>query len=363
MKKLLSIMLSIIMILTSLLSVGYIALADDDEESKLYYGKYYVGDEYFKYVTVNDGIYDDSDEDWGRVHSFELYITGYSSGFSRKLVVPDEVDGVKKSKVYLQDYRRLKTVVLSDGIWYFECFDDQGWGYGDFSDKWERSKREENKIRYLYVGKSFSSLSLTNSKYSYGERMENLEEVHVSEENEDLASVNGIVYSKDLKTLVFVPEKSTANLSKGVTEIGDHAYQYCDMGKGYVSIPKTVKSIGFNAYADTNIKTLDIYKQTTLIDEWAFSDCKKLEVVTINGNSEKVFGRSAFDGCKKLKEVYINSNKIPEFKKNAFIRTKKGVKFYVKNKKLAKKLKTALYMTKVNNAKIYVGDKLICTKK
>ena len=361
MKKLLSIMLSIIMILTSLLSVGYIALADDDEESKLYYGKYYVGDEYFKYVTGNDEE-NDSFEDgyWNDVYPFELYITGYSSGFSRKLVIPDEIDGIEKSVVYLKDYRYLETVVLSDGILLFECFDDQGLGK-EFADEWVWSKREENNIRYLYVGKIFSEMSLIDTKRYRSQKLENLEEVHVSEENEKLASVNGIVYTKDLKTVVFVPEKSTANLIKEVTEIGDYAYAYCN--DRFVSIPKKVKRIGYAAFAHSKIRTAYINKQITFIDQYAFDECKKLEAVWIKGNSKKVFERGAFDRCKKLKEVYIDSNKIPEFKKHAFRGTKKGIKFYVENKKLAKKLKTALKKTGVDNAKIYVDKKLICTKK
>ena len=171
--------LSLIILISSFNS-GYIVSA------KPYSDKYYVGDEYFVYHTVDyeepleDYEYDPPSEYIN--HTSDLYISEFSSGFSRKFVVPDEIDGVEKKFVTIRNYEHLETVILSDGILTFECYNNQGFHHAEI-DHWSWRRRKENNIKYLHLGKEFSQYGLYTSKSDYGKRMENLEKIYVSEEN------------------------------------------------------------------------------------------------------------------------------------------------------------------------------------
>jgi len=78
----------------------------------------------------------------------------------------------------------------------------------------------------------------------------NLESILVSPENQEYCSVDGVLYSKDKKTLISCPvryERSTFNVPDGVEEIAPGAFDGCEMIKKLL-LPDSVKRVGKKAF-------------------------------------------------------------------------------------------------------------------
>ncbi|MCK9316419.1 MAG: leucine-rich repeat domain-containing protein [Verrucomicrobia bacterium] len=112
----------------------------------------------------------------------------------------------------------------------------------------------------------------------------NLTSIDVEQENENYRSVDGVLFTKDMTTLVACPrgkkgEKYT--IPEGVTRIGNGAFQGCN-GLAGITIPNSLTSIG----------------------DVAFDGCRSLACVTIPEGVTRI-GIRAFDGCENLKDVYF----------------------------------------------------------
>lgn len=354
MKKVISFVLSVV-ILSSVLGVSGLALLDENKN-------YQIGDSYFTY-TIVDGDSTELGNNYGKGGSivFEnntLVIRKLSDNFSRKLVVPDEIDSVKIENVLIEDYSYLETLVLSDGIKRFACFYDQG--------DWEHmmlKKREPNFIKYLYLGKEFIEEGLATTKYNSFAMLENLESISVSADNPTLTSYKNAVYTKDLKKIVMFPacgkKVSSTNykLPKKTTQIDDGAFNNVvklTRLKGITNITKVGR-----AFENSSVTFAGISKNTKNIEPCTFRASKQLKRVVLFGKTKKIIGECAFENCNNLINVTIKSNKAPKVGANAFKNTKKGVRFYVKNKKIAKQLKKNLKGKGVKSAKIYANKKLV----
>ena len=151
----------------------------------------------------------------------------------------------------------------------------------------------------------------------------------IPEDNAVYRSVDGIVYSKEGKTLVLCPPGKTgafdADWLDGVEIIAVSAFRGCSQLTGTLTIPDSVKAIGPRAFqycsnltGDLTIPdsvtgeigewtfggcgftgTLSIGDGITSISDYAFSGCKKATVLVL-GNGIKSIGTSAFEYCSAL---------------------------------------------------------------
>lgn len=88
----------------------------------------------------------------------------------------------------------------------------------------------------------------------------------------------------------------TVVISDGVTNIGEHAFYYCENLKN-ITIPSSIKSIGMGAfYSCKALTSITIPDGVESISESAFENCEALTSVNISG-SVKSIGKSAFSGC------------------------------------------------------------------
>ena len=129
--------------------------------------------------------------------------------------------------------------------------------------------------------------SVTNiGKYAFSE-CRNLKNIKVDEKNLFYCSIEGILYNSDKTTLIqYAAGKTnkTFDILKGVTNIGNSAFDYCE-NLISVTIPDSVTSIGWKAF----------YK------------CSSLVSITIPDNVIKI-GNSAFSYCYRLTDVYYGGN-------------------------------------------------------
>lgn len=134
-----------------------------------------------------------------------------------------------------------------------------------------------------------------------------LKKINVSEENTSYCSVDGILYSKDMTTLLKAPCQKTYNtfsIPGGVTSIGAGAFSNCTNLMG-VNIPVSVTDIGDEAFLYcTRLTNVIIPDSVTAIGSSAFKSCRSLTNVVI-GNSVTTIGSAAFMYCSNLTNVSI----------------------------------------------------------
>ena len=133
----------------------------------------------------------------------------------------------------------------------------------------------------------------------------NLSKITVDENNKYYKSIDGILYSKDGKTLIrytnYNYEKSFT-VPDFVTNIDSWAFAFTYLENIYFL--GSVENIGEYAFAYTNIRNIDISDSVTSIADSVFSNCYSLKTVNIP-DSVKSIGDHAFSDCNSLKTVNI----------------------------------------------------------
>lgn len=126
----------------------------------------------------------------------------------------------------------------------------------------------------LYIPKSvidFSSVAFKSVK-----------EFIVDKDNPKYASVDGNLYSKDLKTLIRLGENNNKFLDVETIAYGS----FWNAHSNKIELPKSVKTIEEKAFIDAKIKTLVIPKTVDSINTGAFNLLKCKEIITDNENIE-----------------------------------------------------------------------------
>lgn len=156
-----------------------------------------------------------------------------------------------------------------------------------------------------------------------------LKEINVDPDNNSCASVNGILYSKDMKTLYACPAAYDKDvvIPDTVTTISRRAFSGCKLIKEIV-LPESVTTIEDQAFADCKVmKKLVLSDAITFIGKEAFLRCAKLTSAGPKGGAKNKFGlefpwtekipENAFSGLRNLKKVILPET-VKEIGKNAF---------------------------------------------
>jgi hypothetical protein len=134
----------------------------------------------------------------------------------------------------------------------------------------------------------------------------NLTNISVDTRNSAYMSVDGILFDNNGIVLFRYPAgKSGAyTIPSSVAIIGDYAFYGCT-GLTNVTIPSSVVSIGYSAFAYTGLTSITIPSSVTVIDALAFYYCDNLLSVTIPSSVHTIFSL-AFEGCKSLTSVTLS---------------------------------------------------------
>jgi hypothetical protein len=108
-----------------------------------------------------------------------------------------------------------------------------------------------------------------------------LKEISVAEGNNAYIAQGGILFTKDMKTLIFYPsakEGSACEIPAGVTCIKNEAFFCCENLRSLI-IPNSVTSIGRDAFHGCeNLTNITIPDSVTSIDNRAFIGCYDLTI-------------------------------------------------------------------------------------
>lgn len=128
-----------------------------------------------------------------------------------------------------------------------------------------------------------------------------LEAVNV-EQGGEFCSVDGAVYTADMKKLIFVPYAADEEITipEGVEIIADCAMQYSEAKK--VTLPSTLREIGQFAFSKSKLESVNIPAGVKKIGSYAFNETKIREIKL--PESLETIGSSVFTKT-YIEELYI----------------------------------------------------------
>lgn len=131
-------------------------------------------------------------------------------------------------------------------------------------------------------------------------------EFNVDPENEELNSIDGVLYSEGTKRLELCPmgRRGEMIIPDGVQYIENHAF--CDCGQiTKAVIPDSVEYICWGSFERCkNLQTVIIGKGVKLIDENAFARCESLSSIIFGDSLERI-EKHAFEGCISITKIQL----------------------------------------------------------
>ena len=137
-----------------------------------------------------------------------------------------------------------------------------------------------------------------------------LTNITVAATNSVYSSLSGVLFDKAQATLLQFPGAlgGSYTIPNSVTSIGYSAFAGCNITN--ITIPNGVTNIGYNAFGGCLMKSVVIPNSVTSIGEYAFGNCG-MTSVTIP-NSVTYIGDDAFFFCSVLKSAYFQGNAPPD---------------------------------------------------
>ena len=134
-----------------------------------------------------------------------------------------------------------------------------------------------------------------------------LKNIYVDDENEYFTDVNGILFSKDMKTLISYPAaraQTSYTIPDGVTKLA-----YASFGSArniyYVNFPDSLQVIDTYAFSWCNrLRSITIGPNVTSLGDSAFGWCYNLYSVTFL-NPNTTFSWHTFTDCTSLEEIVL----------------------------------------------------------
>lgn len=180
-------------------------------------------------------------------------------------------------------------------------------------------------VRFIFIGKDVSELEPHCFYYT-----KNLMAVIVDPENTKFTSVDGVLYSKDMKEIILHPMKNSqyrAALAAGIaapvdddtadtflykfnSKYGEEEYDDDKFTKQFSAfdnyvIPDTVERIADSCFSDCETLTfVKIPSSVKEIGSLAFFKCKGFETITIPDGVESI-GSDGFSYCEKVTYIFV----------------------------------------------------------
>ena len=232
------------------------------------------------------------------------------------LVIPEGVDSIKNYAFYSCD--QLTSITIPNSV--TSIGDDAfSWCKSLTSITIPNSVTSIGSFAFNYCS-SLTSITIGNSVTSIGNdafsNCLSLTSIEVNANNQNYASIDGVLYNKEITTLICCPRgKTSITIPNSVTSIGSFAFYDCDALTS-ITIGNSVTSIGDGAFYNcSRLTSITIGNSVTSIGSSTFSYCSSLTSITIP-NSVTSIGVSAiedgaFTGCSSLTSITMESTTPP----------------------------------------------------
>lgn len=216
--------------------------------------------------TENGALYAD-------VSGEEAVITGYE-GEDTEITVPSEVAGKKVTEIGNEAFLSLKEcrkITLPEGLKTIGISAFRGSGIESV----EIPESVETIKRAAFSRTKLTSVTLPKGLQSIGSipfaDCENLAEISICDSNENYKSVNGVLYSKDGKTLI----------------------QYPGARSGEYKVENGTETLAYGSFAGSLINSVVLPESVKSVENMAFFDCQGLSSFNLPDSLQSV-GDSAF---------------------------------------------------------------------
>lgn len=203
-----------------------------------------------------------------KIENGEAIVTGVPNKSTvTTITIPDEIDGVPVTKI------------------------------ADFS------ATNLEYVTEFYIGKNVKEIGVWAL-----ENNQHISQYTVDEANEYFCSVDGVIYTKDMKTLLFFPpaKEGEYQVSDGVETIRTKAFYKCTKITK-ITLPDSVKEIQEKAlFRCEGMAEINLPENLTLIGKDAFSYCYGLTQINIPANVKQI-DEYAFYNCTNLLTVNVDN--------------------------------------------------------
>jgi hypothetical protein len=172
-------------------------------------------------------------------------------------------------------------------------------------------------IDTLEIGKDVNSLPTC---FSYAlKKATNLKNVVVESSNQNFCAINGLLFTKDQKKIIYCPSSKNGKyiIPEGVISIGDYSFGECSQLTAIV-IPSSVDTIEQEAFNYAGLTSLTIPQNVIYIEKFAFGNCSSLVNLTYNVKKNNYIDNeknnnvdnytNMFTNCTALTTIIIGSN-------------------------------------------------------
>lgn len=130
---------------------------------------------------------------------------------------------------------------------------------------------------------------------------------YTTSDKSTIIPAEGADFGANIVSNDYIDLKGVMVFDGDVTQIGDHAFEFCDKLTG-ITIPESVEIIGNNAFNDCeNLVGITIPDGITEINDYAFAACGSFTSIVIPEGVTSI-GTAAFDGCYNLTDIELPSS-------------------------------------------------------
>ncbi len=257
-----------------------------------------------EYIEKDNVIYMYDEED-------DVYSVEFASNFKiKEATISATINGKKVEKIKYEAFaycNDLSKITIPEGI---KEIGDYAFGYTAL----EEIKIPESCIRLGYdilYGTYITEMHIPKNVEEIDSLyyMPGLKKITVSSDNQEYTAVDGVLYSKDMKTMIKYPimkEDTSFNVPNGVKIISYYAFSNNSNLKTLI-ISDSVETIENSAFSFTSIVEVKIGKNVENIDSGAFEYCTNLKYIEIPESVEKLESY-IFYGCGDIDVVVRNRN-------------------------------------------------------
>lgn len=164
---------------------------------------------------------------------------------------------------------------------------------------------------------SLKAVNLPSTVMSIGENVfflcSGLTEINVADKNANYASVGGVLFNKDMDTVIRYPSSKPEKeyeIPNGVKHIAKFSFNILEnMTK--VVIPESVETIEESAFeVSDSLETVEIKNGLKTIERSAFNSCGNLKKINIPASVEYINLEYTFNSCSNLKEIAVDDGNL-----------------------------------------------------